>query len=184
MKVLLILIVAIAMLNSWMIPTASARVMREELQSGDILYKSLRTLNDNRGYSWQAIAFTQRPNGELGTRSKSGSDMQPESLPDVMYLRLVGFPGRVSIDRSKPLIVAAPAGQQFALPDRSDLIFKNGLSPQPNVGQYPLAEVLKDVRSPVPLRLTLATTNAEPVELRLPRVVVEEWITVHQQARS
>lgn len=181
---LTVALVAIAIVNSWVIPPASARVMREELRTGDLLYKSLRTLNDNRGYSWQAIAFTQIPDGRSARTSADRSDVQPESAPEVMYLRLVGFPGTVSIDRSKPLVVASPAGQQFALPDRSDLIFKNGLSPQPNVAQYPLAEVLKEVRSPTPLRLTLATIEDEPVELRLSRVIIQEWLDVNQQAQS
>lgn len=174
-----IALVAIAIFNSWVIPTASARVMREELQSGDILYKSLRTLNDNRGYSWQAIAFTQLPS-EGGSENESG--VQPESQSEVMYLRLVGFPGKVSIDRSKPLMVEASGGKQFALPDRSDLIFKNGLRPQPNVGQYPLANLLEQVRSPTPLRLTLATEQ-DPIELKLSRAVVEEWLDVNQHVK-
>lgn len=170
--VALILIAAIIIGGSGFAPAASARVMREELQTGDVLYKSLRTLTDNRGYSWQAIAFRQIPEGSA----------MPQ--PDPMYLRLVGFPGAVSIDRSKPLIVAAPAGQQFTLLDRSDLIFKHDLPPQPNVGQYPLTDVLAEVRSPLPLRLTLPTLDADAVELRLPRVIVEEWLDVDQRADS
>lgn len=174
------MIVAIALLTTGLPSSASARVMREELRTGDILYKSLRTLNDNRGYSWQAIAFTQIPDQQDVGQPESRIEAEAEK----MYLRLVGFPGTVSIDRSKPLIVEVPGERQLTLPDRSSLIFKNGLSPQPNVGQYLLADVLEEVRSPMPLRLTLATVDGEPVELKLPRVIVEEWIDVNQRAQQ
>lgn len=148
-------------------PSSDALVIHETLASGDTLHKALRTLKDNRGYSWQAIAFTQiHPDP---TRPNSDSSV---------YLRLVGFPGSVSVDRALPLIVAPPVGQPLMLADVSDMIFKDGLPPQPNVAQYRLNDVLDLLSAPKPLQLTLPTINGDERDLRIPRAVVAEWLTI------
>lgn len=165
---------------------ASARVMQEHLPGDVTLDKSLRTIKDAKGYSWQAIAFKVTRNGSS----------------DSPYLRLVGFPGAIFIDRAHPLIVTTPAGDTFTLEDKSFLIFKDGKPPQPNVAQYELGNVLRHLQTSTRLRLTLpvlddgnddgrsgasdptvsGTVPAEaaiaPLELSIPRSMVDEWFLV------
>ncbi|MEM7770252.1 MAG: DUF3122 domain-containing protein [Cyanobacteria bacterium P01_A01_bin.37] len=162
-------------------PPASARVIQEQLPDSFILDKSLRTVKDARGYSWQAIAFKNTQNGNS----------------DGLFLRLVGFPGAIAIDRARPMIVATSSGQTMMLKDVSSLIFKNGLLPQPNVAQYQLEDVINQLQSATPLRLTIpaipttrtvsggsldeASHPTEQLELSIPRAVVKEWIAVSNQ---
>ena len=162
--------------------SAFARVERETLSTGIILDKSLRTVKDVKGYSWQTIAF------------KNTYENQTDSI----YLRLVGFPGAVSIDRSVPMIVTTPSGQTAMLHDVSFLIFKDGLPPQANVAQYELNEVLDQIQVSTPLRLTLPIVDRSnesalgdrparlseirQLELSIPSVVVDEWLTVARQS--
>lgn len=169
------LVVSITM-SFWCISPqhASARIIQEQLKPGVVLDKSLRTLRDGNGYSWQAIAFQYVRDGD----------------PEGVYLRLVGFPGAVSLDRTHPMLVSAPSGQVVALDDVSYLIFKDGKPPQPNVAQYALDDVLKQVQLPTTLRLALPivapatesssldASEVSQLELRIPRAVVEEWVAI------
>lgn len=162
-------------------PPVLARVIQEQLPDNSILDKSLRTIKDARGYSWQAIAFKNTQHGNS----------------DGLFLRLVGFPGSIAIDRTRPMIVATSSGQTMMLKDVSSLIFKNGLLPQPNVAQYQLEDVMNQLQSATPLRLTIpaipttskasghsldkASYPIEQLELRIPRAVVSEWIAISHQ---
>ena len=164
--------------------SAFARVMQETLSTGVILDKSLRTIKDVNGYSWQAIAFKNTY----------------EDHSDRVYLRLVGFPGVISVDRSTPMIVTIPSGQTAMLHDVSSLIFKDGLPVQPNVAQYELNDVLAQIQASMPLRLTLpvitrsdeSTSGGRPtpvseigqLELSIPSAVVDEWRIVANQSRN
>jgi hypothetical protein len=174
----------------WAIPChdASARVMQEHLPGDVTLDKSLRTVKDAKGYSWQAIAFKM---------THDGNSNGP-------YLRLVGFPGAIAIDRTHPLIITTPSGQTFTLDDQSFLIFKNGASPQPHVAQYDLSNVLGQLRTSTRLRLTLPVLDGgvgdpsilmssrgespppvlAPLELSIPKSMVDEWLLVAQQSES
>jgi hypothetical protein len=166
---------------------ASARVVHERLQDGRILDKSFRMLTDSNGYSWQFIAFTTTQNG----------------VTDGPYLRLVGFPGAVSVDRDRPMVLSIPSRNMLMLEDVSFLIFKDGLPPQQNVAQYDIGMVLKTLTSPTSLRLTIPvfkplrasapssangsqdfsqgfSQDVDQLEFRVSKSIVEEWITVAQ----
>lgn len=180
-----LLMIAVGVAVGWGVPgqTAFARVMQEHLPGDIILDKSLRTVKDAKGYSWQAIAFKMTQNGNA----------------EGPYLRLVGFPGAIFIDRTHPLIITSPSGQTFSLEDKSFLIFKEGKPPQPNVAQYDLSHVLQNLQSSTRLRLTLplleganediANPSAEggaiaPLEFSIPKSMVEEWFTVAYPAAA
>ncbi|MEB3209946.1 MAG: DUF3122 domain-containing protein [Leptolyngbyaceae bacterium] len=156
---------------------ASARVIQEHLQDGRILDKSFRALTDSNGYSWQLIAFTDTQAG----------------VTEGPYLRMVGFPGAVSVDRDHPLVVSFPSGQTLMLDDVSFLIFKDGLLPQENVAQYNIGAVLETLPSPGSLRLAVPvfkpiessrnssekfSQDSEPLEFSVSKSIVAEWIAI------
>jgi len=175
------MLMALVVTAGWMgvySPPAHARVIQEHLPNDVILDKSIRTIKDPRGYSWQAIAFKN---------TQYGSSDGP-------YLRLVGFPGSVVIDRSKPMIVTLPTEQPIMQDDVSSLIFKNGEQPQQNVAQYRLSRVGDRLKEPTTLHLNIPiiasanaasdmhSTSPPPVvnqlELIIPQSVVREWLEV------
>ena len=74
-------------LGFWKVPSATAAIRQLEEAPGQIVYQSRQALKDQQGNTWQAIAFKRvLPSGKSS-----------------FELRLVGFPGVVTIDRSQPL---------------------------------------------------------------------------------
>lgn len=185
-----LLVALVVMVGGWIMlcDGVSARVMQEHLPGGVTLDKSLRTVKDEKGYSWQAIAFKTTQNG----------------TSEELYLRLVGFPGAIAVDRTHPLIITTPSGQSFSLEDKSFLIFKNGASPQPNVAQYAVGDVLSHLQRTIRLRLTLpilvggddegehstaggqssSTVAIAPLELSIPKSMVDEWFIVAHKSET
>lgn len=151
------------------VPPAQARLMQETLASGEELYKSLRSLQDNHGYSWQLIAF------------KTAS-------ADRAYLRLVGFPSVPPINHQAPLLVQprsfAASLHPVAVPDQTPQ-FGQG-SPPATVAQYALGAILeagaktKANPEPKPARITLIVPaqshqGDSSSDLHIPKSVVVEW---------
>ncbi len=157
--------------------SALARIVQEQLSDGVTLDKSLRTVKDANGYSWQAIAFKNSRDGHS----------------DGVYLRLVGFPGAVAIDHTHPMIVTTPSGQAISLEDVSALIFSNDASRQPNVAQYELDAMLNQLQSPTNIRLTIpvlmpgaaasedsgtSLADRQHLEMSIPQAAVDEWLAI------
>ncbi|MEB3359526.1 MAG: DUF3122 domain-containing protein [Synechococcales bacterium] len=167
----LVLVLAITLANP--LP-AKARLMQERLSPQIQLAKSLHTLKDNHGYSWQVIAF-QRVQGDR---------------PDPPMLRLVGFPGATTVDHSQPLQVLRSSASTVLLADVSAQIFAAAGSaargaqeisqnipqniPQ-NVAQYELQPLLSQLGTTLPVRLVIPMVGGEPRELRAPPGLIEEW---------
>lgn len=141
---------------------ASAAIRQLEEAPGQVVYQSRQTLKDQHGNSWQTIAFK---------RIRPGKD-------SVLFLRLVAFPGISSIDRSQPLALINSLGQILTASDASAKIFTDETSPEPNVGQYNLAPIISELQPTLPLKLSLPTTQSDPVEILVPSSLVEEWKTL------
>ena len=156
------------------VPSAVAAILTPHLAyldqhqeaPGQVLYKSFTTLHDQRQQAWRAIAFNH-------------------SLPDGSHnfrLRLVGFPGKASIDRSRPLILKTALGQSFNAPDASAQIAidegMDELDVPPNVAQYDLAPVVSQLKGAVPLRLTLPLLDSKDGRFLILPNVVQEWKSV------
>ncbi|EDX83520.1 hypothetical protein S7335_700 [Synechococcus sp. PCC 7335] len=141
---------------------ATAAIRQLEEAPGQVVYQSRQTLQDQHGNSWQAIAFK---------RIRPGKD-------PVLFLRLVAFPGIASIDRSHPLVLTNSLGNVLTADDASARIFTDEASPEPNVGQYDLAPIISELQPILPLKLSLPTTQSEPVEILVPSSLVEEWKTL------
>jgi hypothetical protein len=79
------------------IPSAEAAIQQLEEAPGQLLYQSRRSLKDQHGNRWQAIAF-----------KRSRADGRA-----FVYLRLVGFPGVVEIDRTQPVKLLRSLGPPY-----------------------------------------------------------------------
>lgn len=140
------------------LPAVAAIVQFKEAP-GQVVYQSRQRLQDQNGNTWQAIAFKRiRPDGSTH-----------------VYLRLVGFPGAVNLDRSEPLTLTNSLGQTLTAADASNQIFTDANSPEPNVGQYDLQPILSQLRPELPLRLSLPTINNAAIILPVPPALVQEW---------
>jgi len=143
-------------------PHAVAAIRQLEEAPGQMVYQSRQTLKDQHGNNWQAIAFKRiPPNGKTS-----------------FELRLVGFPGVVEIDRSKPLLLTNSLGKTLTADDTSSLIFTDLSAPESNVGQYDLQPLLPQLQPEIPLKLTLAASDGESIYLSVPPSFVQEWQTL------
>ncbi|MBO3459621.1 DUF3122 domain-containing protein [Aetokthonos hydrillicola Thurmond2011] len=141
------------------IPNAEAAIRQQEEAPGQTVYQSRQTLKDQYGNRWQAIAFKR---------------IRPDSTTS-FYLRLVGFPGVVEIDRTQPLTLTNSLGKQLIAADAS---FNEIANSVPNVGQYDLKPLLPKLQPGIPFKLTLPTTSTRAVSLIISPSLVEEWQTV------
>lgn len=134
---------------------AQALLLQETLASGDILDKSLRSLQDNHGYSWQLVAFKV--------------DSEPRA-----YLRLVGFPAVTPIDHRAPLMVQTGATLTSVRDQTPDF----GHEPPATVAQYPLAPILAQQSAPTAMDLSIPSQSPEgdrSSDLHIPKSVAAEW---------
>ena len=147
--------------------SATAAIRQLEEAPGQVDYQSRQTLQDQHGNSWQTIAFK---------RTRPGKN-------PAFFLRLVAFPGVASIDRSQPLALTNSLGKLLIANDASAKIFTHETLPEPNVGQYDLAPIISELQPTLPLKLSLPTTQFEPVEILVPASLVKEWKTLYSFRR-
>jgi len=134
---------------------------------GQMVYQARKTLKDQHGNSWQAIAFKRiRNDGKTS-----------------IFLRLVGFPKVAEIDHSQPLTLTNSLGKTLIATDSSNDIFTDSFEPQPNVGQYNLQPLLSLLQAEIPLKLSLPIVGDESVSLSVPPNFVEEWQTIGSYKR-
>ncbi|PAX52476.1 DUF3122 domain-containing protein [Brunnivagina elsteri] len=139
-----------------------ATIRQLEEAPGQMVYQSRQTLKDQHGNIWQAIAFKRvSPNGKSS-----------------FELRLVGFPGVVEIDRSKPLLLADSMGKTLAANDNSSIIFTDLSAPDSNVGEYDIQPLLPQLQPEIPLSLTLPIVGGETINLSVPASFVQDWQTL------
>ncbi|MFN5516294.1 MAG: DUF3122 domain-containing protein [Cyanobacteriota bacterium] len=127
--------------------------------------QSRQVLTDQRGGSWQAIAFKRT---------------LPEQA-DRIYLRLVGFPGAANIDHSQPLTVTNVMSKTLTAVDVSQDMFMDQAQMAPDAGEYDLQPIVMQLESAVPLRLILPTLDQQETVLNVPPTVVEEWRSLTAQ---
>lgn len=148
----------------WMpVAHASVHVYRE--RPGQVTVRSRLSLRDFSDRAWQAIAF----------KRTQGNTLQG------YYLRLVGFPGAVEVDRQQPAAFVAPTGQSWQLQWAVDPQAK---TLPPNVGQFNLAPLLTDIDQPLPLEVQLPLIGNDPAEMAIAPFIVEEWLQVKRSTAS
>jgi hypothetical protein len=150
----LLLAVLVIFLSGIFCPPVSAEIRQFHEKPGTLLYKSQWTLKDQAGKSWQAIAFQVRP-------------PDPQASSFLVQLRLVGFPGSVTLDSALPL----------QLDDRDQFLTAPSTAaqlPSGAVGQFDIQPILQQLNAKKPLYLTL-TAEGGAIGQSLPPFLVEEW---------
>lgn len=134
-----------------------ALVKKVEEAPGQILYKSQQSLRDVKGNSWQVVLFRQVNSHH----------------PDVINLRLVGFPGLTEFAHPKPLEILTNQGKILTASD----VFAHQ-SPAPNMGQFDLSQILSQLPDDPFLKLSLPLAQDQKLILGIPHSWVIEWQTV------
>lgn len=161
-------LLSLLVLSLWgMVPqTAQASIHVYRERPGQVTVRSRQSLRDFSDRAWQAIAFKRT---------------QDDALLG-LYVRIVGFPGAVEVDRQRPIALLAPtAGQQWQLAWKRDPQAKEFPI---NVGQYDLEPLLRDIDTPVPLELQVPLQNGEVAEMAIAPFIVREWLDVKASAAS
>ncbi|MBE9176523.1 DUF3122 domain-containing protein [Synechocystis salina LEGE 06155] len=157
------MLAGVLMINLAVSP-AHAVIRQLEEAPGQAVYqseisKSRQTLKDQRGNSWQAIAFER---------------ILPDQK-DSIYLRLVAFPGTVNIDHSQPLTITNSMSETLTALDVSEDMFTDEAPMATDAGEYNLQPILMELESAIPLRLIVPTLDQQEIVLNVSPAVVEEW---------
>jgi hypothetical protein len=112
-----------------------------------VMYRSLQTLRDATDKAWQTVLYKRLKSSQL----------------DSVRLRLVGFPGIGELAGTAPLRIATGTGVVWTAPD----VWADSSLPA-NVGEYDFLQVMAQLDSDTPLRLSLPLKNSRPVELLVP----------------
>lgn len=157
------LCVVLLVLSLWLSQPAWAAVHVYHERPGQTTVRSQQSLRDRNNRSWQAILFKRyRADGLEGT-----------------YLRLVGFPGVVTIDPQQPLIVDTGTALNWQANPKLD-------PPTPalpsNTNQYDVAEVINDLQKAIPLTLAVPLQGKAPSKIIVPPYAVQEWQDLAAQA--
>ena len=135
-------------------PVASLHTYQE--RPGQTTFRSKQSLRDRADRSWQVIVFKR---------------YQADMLQG-LYLRLVGFPGLVTLDTQKPLTVATGSSLQWNAAPQLDP--QTAELPE-NAGQYNIAETLSALKSDIPLQIDIPLSGGSVAQLVVPPFAVHEW---------
>ena len=136
------------------LPLASLHTYNE--RPGQTTFRSKQSLRDRAERSWQIILFKRYQANEL----------------QGIYLRLVGFPGLVTVDSQTPLTIATGSSLQWRVtyeldPQTAEL--------PDYAGQYSVMTVLSELSGDIPLQMNIALGDGSTAELVVPPFAVHEW---------
>lgn len=141
-----------------MTPAAASVHTYPDATTQSITYRSLQSLRDTQGSSWQLVLYK---------RVKSGNLQR-------LRLRVVGFPGRRFV-RPQSLAISAATGQTWQAPDVSETALRSGVLPE-NAAEFDMAEVMRQLDTDAAMRLQFALVeDGRAIEVPVPPVVVREW---------
>ncbi|MDJ0795887.1 MAG: DUF3122 domain-containing protein [Calothrix sp. MO_167.B12] len=154
-------------LGIFLAPPAAAVITEHEYVPGTIIYQSRQSLRDVDGQPWQAIAF------------KGVSDSGSSNFS----LRLVGFPGTVTLDRSQPLTLKSARGKILTAPDTSQEIFTESTA-EPHIVQYNLQPILSQLQPEQFWVVQISTVDNSQIEIKVPSWMIQEWQIVAAKKSS
>jgi Protein of unknown function (DUF3122) len=130
---------------------------------GQTTFRSKQSLRDRSDRAWQVILFKR---------------YEADALQG-LYLRLVGFPGLVSVDSQKSLTIATGASAQWSAPP--------GLDPQTqslpeNAAQYDVAQAIAELAGDIPLQVDIPLADGSIAQLVVPPFAVHEWRDLYAQS--
>ncbi|NJL46985.1 MAG: DUF3122 domain-containing protein [Leptolyngbyaceae cyanobacterium SM2_5_2] len=158
-RLVLALILAIGMLLIMASP-ALASIHTYHEQPGQTTHRSTQSLRDQNDLAWQATLF----------KRYSGDELQG------IYLRLVGFPGQVTVNPHKDLLIETGTTAQWSAPYQVDGQTK---ALPDNVVQYNVTAILDQLQRPIPLTLVVPVAGSQS-RLVVAPYVVEEWLQIYR----
>lgn len=161
-RIILALVLSIMVLLATAAP-AWASIHTYQEQPGQTTYRSRQSLRDQRDMAWQATVF----------KRYQGQTVQG------IYLRLVGFPGQVAVDRQGDLTIDTGTTAHWAAPYALDPQTPASVLPE-NVSQYDMSAVLETLPRPIPLTLTVPLGGQSSAQIVVAPYIVAEWITIAQ----
>jgi Protein of unknown function (DUF3122) len=150
--------VVLAIVLALGVPDGLASVHTYPEGNDRVMYRSLQTLRDRTDRAWQVVLYKRMQGG------------QTESI----HLRLAGFPGGVALEHPHSLKITTGTEHVWLAAETAPV------TDAPNVAEYDLLEVMRQLTSTTPLRLTLPLEGGA-IELPVPPFVVEEWRQVTQK---
>jgi hypothetical protein len=137
----------------WLFVSTSALAsVHTYADQNSVLYRSLSRLQDDSNRAWQVVFYKRFPLGK----------------PDSIHLRLVGFPGAVTIDHARSLELEA----NRSLLSVEDVTSKD--FPIAHVGEYDFKPVLNQLDTDTKLILILPLKSGE-ARLKVPKDTALEW---------
>lgn len=161
-RLVLALLLGLALLLLTAAP-AWASIHTYHEQPGQTTVRSRQSLRDQRDMAWQATVF----------KRYQGSEIQG------IYLRLVGFPGQVTVDRQQALAIDTGTTAHWNAPYALDPQTPASVLPD-NISQYDLGAVLAQMPRPIPLTLSVPLVGRSPAQIVVAPYVVQEWLTISQ----
>ena len=150
-------------INSVPVMPSVASLHTYQERPGQTTFRSKQSLRDRRDRSWQVILFKRYQKDEL----------------QGLYLRLVGFPGLVTLDVQKPISVATGSSLQWQAPPELDP--QTSDLPE-NAAQYNMATPLNALEGDIPLQIDIPLAGGSIAELVVPPFAVHEWRELVAQA--
>ncbi|WP_038017142.1 DUF3122 domain-containing protein [Synechococcus sp. PCC 7335] len=136
------------------LPVASLHTYNEKPEQ--TTFRSKQSLRDRTDRSWQIILFKRYESEQL----------------QGLYLRLVGFPGLVTVDSKKPLMIATGSSLQWQATAELD---RQTAELPDYAGQYNVATVLSDLSGDIPLQMNITLGDGSTAEIVVPPFAVHEW---------
>ena len=130
---------------------------------GQTTFRSKQSLRDRSDRSWQVILFKR---------------YQGDSLQG-LYLRLIGFPGIVSLNAQKPLVISTGSSLQWQAPPELD---PQTQALPDNVAQYSVQKAIDALKGDIPLQAEIPLANGSVAQLVVPPFAVHEWRELNSQA--
>ncbi len=158
-----VLLVLVLWLGSGAPAIASLHTYHE--RPGQVTVRSRQSLRDEADRAWQAVAFKR---------------IQGDQLQG-LYLRLIGFPGAVQVDRQQPLVLMDLTGQSWQLPWALD---SQTQTLPGNVGQFDLQPLLGQLPQARPLELQIPVVGEAAVTCAIAPFIVREWLQVEAATPS
>ncbi len=137
---------------------AEAKLQINQGEDGSQVTRSLESLRDLDLQTWQVVAYSQSTD------------------PDLIVLRIVGYPGTLRLDH--PTFLQVHSGRRdWSLKDVTLSNPKLAKDPRQAAAEFELSPLLKDLSNNRPLRLLLPDVFTD---LPVPPYVVTEWRSLLQ----
>ncbi|MEM6449800.1 MAG: DUF3122 domain-containing protein [Cyanobacteria bacterium P01_D01_bin.105] len=147
------------------IPATLASIHTYNETPGQTTFRSKQSLRDRSDRSWQVILF----------KRYQGDRLQG------LYLRLIGFPGIVTLEPKASLTIATGASAQWQATPKLDPQTK---ALPDNVAQYSVADAINALKGDIPLQIDIPLAGGSIAQLVVPPFAVHEWRALNRQAPS